>query len=953
MQKLILPAILIFFILSGAWFLGNTPKPLAMHAGEEDEQKPGYSRDRYEWLLSRDPRTGKIPDGIRKRELTWVASAPVRQSGMMNALVNNVYQAVGPSVNGGRTRALAFDVRYNGGSNRVVLSGGVNGGIFRSEDGGVTWTFVHPSNEVRSVTCIAQDPRPGSQDTWYAGTGEGNQTAEWPNAFVLGFGMLKSTDNGKTWTKLASTATGSEFSFDSFFDLNHNIAVHPVTGDVYVAGQEAILRSQNGGINWSVLLRGTTATNSFGGFTDILINKAGTKLFAALSGRNPDRAIAGVWTSTTGNPGSWTRVAGGAQNQPDSVPGWSAYNSDLSKFPNTQGWGRIVLGFTANEDLLVLMTNSQKSESNQSEADLFRANTTTTPFTWSANLGQNIVAKYTNTSGSEDKYFKTYVDGFNMVVAGHPTQNNVIYIGGVFLYKSTDGFQTTANNLLIGGAEFDGPSDTFDDPEGASHVDFHNLKFDPTNPNRLITASDGGIAITPDALSSKPLWQIGNKNYQTFQYYFVGIDQTPGSRNYIGGAQDNGISVRDRSGFTSSVFGPVLPDSNDHYIFPFGDGAQTYIANINSGYYIFGSALFNFAYRIKTFSPIAFVRITPQDISTTEDNGPTYYHLDDDNPNFLYFPSRDSIYRTSDAANVTAATGWTRMTGVDPVVTGTIYSMATTRGPYSPGSMLLIGTSEGKIYRLTDPANTSPSTAPVDITPSGMSAGYLVKDISINPRNQDTVMAVVSNYNVSSIFWTGNATAANPTWQVIEGNLSLPSVRACEIVAKNTGVEYYAGTSVGLFSTAAISGASTVWTRETGGPGGMMNTNIINSLAYRWKDNTLLVGTHSNGMFVANIGGAINLPTGINDPIRNDRNFIIKAFPTITNGIINYQAGNLLNIKSIQVQVINLAGQVLYNQKAAYGSGNINISTFPRGMYILTITSNDRKYQFIRKFNKG
>ncbi|WP_410960833.1 hypothetical protein, partial [Salmonella sp. SAL4360] len=75
----------------------------------------------------------------------------------------------------------------------------------------------------------------------------------------------------------------------------------------------------------------------------------------------------------------------------------------------------------------------------------------------------------------------------------------------------------------------------------------------------------------------------------------------------------------------------------------------------------------------------------------------------------------------------------------------------------------------------------------------------------------------------------------------------------------------------------------------------MMNTNIINSLAYRWKDNALLVGTHSNGMFVANIGNAINLPTGINDPIRNDKNFIVKAFPTITNGILNYQAGNMLN----------------------------------------------------------
>jgi hypothetical protein len=87
----------------------------------------------------------------------------------------------------------------------------------------------------------------------------------------------------------------------------------PTTGDVYVAGQEAILRSQNGGANWAILLRGTQPTNAFGGFTDVLINKAGTKLYAALSGRNPDRAIAGVWTSATGDPGSWTRIAGGVQ----------------------------------------------------------------------------------------------------------------------------------------------------------------------------------------------------------------------------------------------------------------------------------------------------------------------------------------------------------------------------------------------------------------------------------------------------------------------------------------------------------------------------------------------------------------------------------------------------------------------------------------------------------------
>jgi hypothetical protein len=155
-----------------------------------------------------------------------------------------------------------------------------------------------------------------------------------------------------------------------------------------------------------------------------------------------------------------------------------------------------------------------------------------------------------------------------------------------------------------------------------------------------------------------------------------------------------------------------------------------------------------------------------------------------------------------------------------------------------------------------------------------------------------------------------------------------------------------------LYSTTSVAGNGTFWTRENGGPKGEMNTAVIQSLAYRWKDNALLVGTHGNGMFYATIGNAITIPTGTNDPIRDNKNFIVNAFPTITNGVINWQAGNMLNINSIQVQVFNLAGQVLYNQKQQYQSGNVNIAGLPNGSYILTITSSDRKYQFIRRFTK-
>lgn len=943
MQKLIFPFFCGFLLMSGVWFLsdGNPSTPY-VKKHKQYEEEAGSKRDYYEWFISRDPNTGLIPKGIRVREAEWVKTVAFRRSGIQSVQINNSYGAVGPSQAGGRTRALAFDVRYNGTTNRVILSGGVQGGIFRSADGGATWRFVHPPNEVRSVTCIAQDPRPGFQDTWYAGTGEGTgSSSAWPNALVLGHGMFKSTDNGLTWTKLASTVGASnEFTYDSDFDFTTNVSVHPVTGHVYVAGDGSILRSRDGGATWQYALR-SNSTNTVTAITDILINKSGSRLYAAITGENADRPMVGVWTSTSGDPSAWTRVAGGLQNQPDSVPGWRAHDTRMVDGSDA-GWGRIVLGLSANEDLYVLVENNKKASSNASEADLFRANPNTTPFTWSQNLGPNLVAKR---NGTTDNYFAVQ-GGYDMEVIGHPTNNNMIYVGGVTMIRSTDGFQSTANNYYMGGNIASQVSSTYDDPDRVSHVDYHRFRFDPSNPNRMIVASDGALAVTPNAAAARVAWENASVQMQTMQYYHVGIDPRTGTKTYVGGAQDNGTWFRDAENLFT---GNTKVDSNDHYKLLGGDGTQTFIfRNSSNQLYMLGSAQEQVVYRLSLFGTPAFDNITPNNIE--KERFVTYFHLDEDNPNNLYFPSNDTLYRTTSPTTVSPST-WTRVTGVDQALTGQIFSLATTRGNYTTGNMLYMGTSNGKIYRLRDPANSTTAT-PDDITPSTMPADVVVADISVNPRNHDTVLAVVSNYNAMSIYWTGNATAASPTWQTIEGNLNLPSVRSCEIIATNSGLEYYVGTTVGLFSTRTISGNATVWTREDGG-GGMMNTSIISSLASRWRDNTLLVGTHGNGMFSTVIGNAITGPTGVNDPVRDDKNFIVKAFPTITNNIISYQAGSMLNVRSIQVQVYTLNGQLLYNQTSPYGSGQVNVSGLPSGPYILTITSNDRKYQFVRRFTKS
>ena len=936
---------------------------------EELEAENSFMRARHEWLISRDIKTGTIPEGIHARELEWLKSQPVNSSGIFQSAVANNYDAVGPTQNGGRTRTVVHDIRYA--TNKVVLAGGISGGIFRSEDGGNTWKFVHPVNDVRSVSTLAQDP--SKPDTWYAGTGEAiGASAAYPNAFVYGNGILKSTDNGKTWTTLTVTADNVIQNF-GFFDIIHKIIVHPKNSDVYAAIHRRIMRSKDGGSTWETVLScnvnllstGACASTSGAGVGDLAVKSDGSRIFAAITGRNNVRHLVGIWESSTGDSASFVRIAGGEKDAADSVAGWRAYdNSTSSSGDYSAGWGRIVLALSpSNQNIMYTMIeNSESASSSKSEADLFRVDMSTKPYKWTGNLGSNLVAKRSNNASASDKYMELQ-GGYNMLLAVHPKNSNLVLAGGVNLFRSTDGFQTKDSVTFVGGISSD---DTYTDDDGASHADQHSFSFDPTNANRVLIGSDGGIGLISDITLAKPAWSLSASQYQTLQYYHVGIDPTNGSKTFYGGSQDNSTTLRDRS----NLIGSNLPDSNDHYILLGGDGCQVGLTkkNAQNQQYLFCAAQLGQFYRMRLFnlntSSGIYTKIKPN--NTGEGIFVTYFHLDPDNTDYLYYAVDDTIFRTNSSATV-SSDNWTLMTGVAPSVSGDIYSLETTRGPYSTNSHLFIGTSAGKIYRLKDPQG-SETAAPVDISPNSMSACAngvcpLVRDIAVNPRNQDTAIAVVSNYGANSIFWTGNATAPSPTWELIEGNLDIPSVRACEIIVKTTGVEYYVGTSIGLFSTTKINGSSTVWSREVGAsgkPSEMLNTAVVNSIASRWSDNTMVVGTHGNGMFTATIGNPIpasslnnnNPTTAVFNPIRNDAFFINNVYPTITNQTVNYKVGNIFGVKKIMIQVTNLSGAVVMKKETGYENGFLNLGNLPSGTYVLTITSADRKYQTAKKIIK-
>lgn len=940
---------------------------------ESDLMEFNPLRAKYMFDMVKDPVTGKIPVGVLDKSYQQAMAAPERST--LTTEANNTYLAAGNLVNGGRTRALAYDVRYNGTTNRVIIAGAVSGGIFRSADGGTTWTKVNGANQLHNVHWIAQDPGAGRQDIWYAGGGEhwGNSADE-NGATFMADGLWRSADNGVSWIKLPLNITGVTGSasavperFDHPFDFVQKIAINPLNGHVYVGCHRRLIRSTDFGVTWEVVLQGTVPSIALNGTVDVVVTGTG-RVIAAVNGANDDFNLRGVWSSPSGNSGTFTRIAGGSVLGVDSVANWRANSYDLITstiyLPK-----RIVLALApSNNNILYVAYENGDDQFGLTDIDLFRADLSTSPISWSNRSAG--IADYGGSVGT----FSTQ-GGYDLHVTIKPDNPDFVLLGGVNLYRSTNGFLTTANTTWIGGYG-DANLNPFLYPN--HHPDQHVIAFRPDNPNEVLSGHDGGISVTTNITASTVAWQYA-PNYQTFQYYYVAIDPGAGRNNFMGGLQDNGTWLRDRAG----IMGTAANDSNRHvFLFPAfsGDGGSVGIANHSgSQQLVYGSSQLGTIRRAQLPNINSSTLIRPSGLTSGSSGGfgefVTVFKLNPSNTEDLYYVNFHRLFKTASASTVTPST-WTELTGVGNVIDPAanpnnnryIRAMAFSWGPYQSSHVMYIGTTDSRIFRIDDPRNATAATVPVNISIPGLPAGANIQDIAVNPNNDNEIMAVISNYevnntNVVSVWWTNNAKSATPTWRNAEGNLiTSASVRSCAIVVKrdetNTPVtEYYIGTSVGLFSAINIgttlqAAGSVTWFREGGS---LLGLPVVQSLAYRPVDNVLLVGTHGNGMYFTYLGTPNYTPngvTGVNNVIMNDKNFISAVFPTVSSNRVDYRIGNLFTTKRIQIQLFNINGSLLYNNATGYQNGSVDITKFSTGTYILSISSDDGKYKHLQKIIK-
>jgi Secretion system C-terminal sorting domain len=871
--------VVLFIFLNGCKVTNTRSKP-GVFAYQKTEKASDFDKAIEEEInLLKDPATGKIPAGVRELELKQAKDISDKQNLAGSGLVSaNTYTFQGPSNLGGRTRALAFDVADA--TSNTIIAGSVSGGVFRTTNGGTSWTRVSTNAQQYTITAIAQDTRAGQTNNWYYATGEGlGNSASETGAFYTADGIYKSTDNGLTWNRLTASNTGSLFAFDNCNDLITNLAVDPTNGNVYAASLGQIIRSTDGGTTWGVVLGPGCGTSSQ--VSDIVCTSTG-RLYAALAG-NVSSPNDGVWTSTTGASGSWTHIAGTG-----SAPNHANWNAN-------NVYGRVVLAIAPSSQNLVYALYYRNFNSNCAgtaavEAELYRYDQT-------ANTWTDLTATLPNEAGCSNGNDPFAVQsGYDLVVAVKPDDPATLFIGGTNLYRSTN---TGSTWTRIGGYASAGGYTKY----ANHHPDIHVLKFGPASNSILFSGDDGGIQKAD--ITGTVTWTELNNDYRTYQYYHVAIKQEAGVNDFIGGAQDNGTTTSIGGGASMS---PIWG----------GDGAAVGLSS--------GAAPYT---QFVCFQNGAIYRRT-SDLAENFFNADlspgvgsifvTYFYLDPDNTENMYYGGTTQLRRNTVATTSTSAS-WVTMSFV---YSGTIRAMATTRGAYTATNRLYIGTDNGTLYRLTDPRNAATGTVPTNITPTGMTGGGTIIGISVNPTDHNEILVVYSNYGVTNIWYTADASVASPTWVNVEGNLTLPSVRSCLITKSCSNTEYYVGTSIGLYKTNSMSGTVT-WTQEAVSE---IGNSVVTGLALRTSDNTFVIGTHGSGMWRSGtypgytwLGGlstswtdASNWsscgapPAAANITVASTVNQPTLPAGTTTLGTITLNAGTSINLGGNTLSVTGISG---------------------------------------------
>lgn len=365
----------------------------------------------------------------------------------------------------------------------VFYTGSVGGGVWKTENGGISWFNVSDhyftSSSVGSIAIANSSP-----ETVYVGMGEstfrGDSTA--------GDGVYKTLDGGKTWTHIGLEKTAQIA----------RVRIHPNNPDlVYVAAlgdcwgpstERGIFRTKDGGKTWQKILYRNEDT----GAADLVMDPTNPQiLYASLLElrRFP-------WGFRSAGPGS------GLFKSTDGGDNWTEITNNPGLPDGLKGRIGVTVAPTMPNRVYAII------DAATGKKGFFRSDDSGA--TWARMSDEPEI--------TQRPWYYSYL-------TPDPKDPNTVYAMNVRFWKTTDGGKN------------------WDEVKGLPHGDHHDFWIDPNDPQRMINGSDGGGTISFDGGKS---WS-SIFNQPTAQMYHVAVDRKTPYRVYGAQQDNTTMSLPSRS----------------------------------------------------------------------------------------------------------------------------------------------------------------------------------------------------------------------------------------------------------------------------------------------------------------------------------------------------------------------------------------------------------------------
>ncbi|WOD44778.1 VPS10 domain-containing protein [Hwangdonia lutea] len=777
-----------------------------------------------------------------------------KQASTQNSLVKNVhFENIGPTIMSGRV----VDLDVNPENPTEFYVGYASGGVWHTTNNGSTFEPILDTSNTQNVGDIAVDWK---TKTIWVGTGENNAS----RSSYAGIGILKSTDNGKTWTNVG-LPDSHHIGRILINPNNTNEVVVGVTGHLYSPNKErGIYKTTDGGKTWQQKL----FVDDESGIIDV-----------QHAPNNYNVMFASSWTK---DRKAWNFNGSGNQSaiykSTDAGNTWVKITTSESGFPTGHGVGRIGLA-VYNENIVYALHDSQFRRTSESETDKKNGLTKEDFKTMSVSAFLNIEDKKLNeflkTNGFQEKYRAKNVKQLVRSGSVKPIDlakyledaNSLLFdtpVIGAEVYKSTDGgktWQKTHDNYIddlyysygyyFGEIRVDpqdkdgiyimgvpilkskdgGKTFTSINKENV-HVDHQALWVNPNKQGHLIDGNDGGLNISYDDGES---WEKLNVT-SVGQFYAINIDyETP--YNVYGGLQDNGVWV----GAHNAKMDKKWQQEGKH---PWqrlmgGDGMHIQIDNRKSNVVYTGYQFGNY-FRIN--------RKTGEQkyIQPKHKLGEKPYRFNWQTPILLSSHNQDILYLGGNKLmrSMNQGNDWTAISndltnGGKPgnVAYGTLTSIS--ESPFQFG-LIYAGSDDGLIHITKNGGGSWENIS------SNLPKDLWVSRVIASQHKKERVYATLNGYRWDDFsVYAYSSDDYGKTWKDIGANIPLSPVNVIKEDPKNEHI-LYLGTDNGAYVSFNNGGN---WEAFSNG----LPAVAVHDIVLQPDANDLLLGTHGRGIYKTNV----------------------------------------------------------------------------------------------------